>query len=77
MRQRWARVGAAAAALSIGIGALVTLDLRDQLSDDEALLTLAGSAVEVVGLVGALACCGLVLREAFRTRRAAGPRDAR
>ena len=63
---RWAVVVAALATLFISVGAVVTPNFRHQLGDPGAVVTFVGSAVQVIGLVLALAGGAGALREALR-----------
>lgn len=71
VKSRWGLLLASTATLFISIGGLVTPNLREQLRDQDAALVFAGSALQVVALVGALVFCAFGLRESFGQRRQA------
>lgn len=62
---RWTLALATVATAFISIGGVVAPNLRDQLAEPGDALAFAGSALQVVALLGALLCCALGLREAF------------
>jgi hypothetical protein len=71
VRPVWAVAVAAVATVFISVGGVVAPNLREQLGDAGMTLVFAGSVVQVIGLLGALAMLVPALRQAAAQRRSA------